>query len=74
VKGIYVYSPDHKTKVLFEGEGYILNRRLMPKRQVKDAQGFGVEFKFGATAEKLIAEDGTSVGSWAATRTATPSR
>jgi len=58
VKGIYVYSPDHKTKVLFEGEGYILNRKLMPKRQVKDAKGFGVEFKFGATAEKLIAEDG----------------
>jgi digeranylgeranylglycerophospholipid reductase len=58
VKGIYVYSPDHKTKVLFEGEGYILNRKLMPKRQVKDAKGFGVEFKFGTTAEKLIAEDG----------------
>ena len=46
MKGIYVYSPDHKTKVLFEGEGYILNRKLMPKRQVKDAKGFGVEFKF----------------------------
>lgn len=58
VKGIYVYSPDHKTKVLFEGEGYILNRKLMPKRQVADAKGFGVEFKFGTTAEKLIAEDG----------------
>ena len=33
--------------MLFEGEGYILNRKLMPKRQVKDAKGFGVEFKFG---------------------------
>jgi digeranylgeranylglycerophospholipid reductase len=58
VKGIYVYSPNHETKVLFEGEGYILNRKLMPRRQVKDAKGFGVEFKFGTTAEKLIAEDG----------------
>ena len=58
VKGIYVYSPDHKTKVLFEGEGYTLNRKLVPQKQVKDAKGFGVEFKFGATAERLIAEDG----------------
>jgi digeranylgeranylglycerophospholipid reductase len=58
VKGIYVYSPDHKTKVLFEGEGYILNRKLFPRKQVKDAKSFGVEFKFGITAEKLIAEDG----------------
>jgi digeranylgeranylglycerophospholipid reductase len=58
VKGIYVYSPDHKTKVLFEGEGYTLNRRLFPRKQVKDAKGFGVEFKFGATAERLIAQDG----------------
>ncbi|HUI01214.1 MAG TPA: NAD(P)/FAD-dependent oxidoreductase [Nitrososphaerales archaeon] len=58
VKGIYVYSPNHETKVLFEGEGYLLNRKLMPKRQVKDAKGFGVEFMFGTTAEKLIAEDG----------------
>src|SRR5579863_4967167 len=58
VKGILVYSPDHKTKVLFEGEGYILNRKLMPQRQVRDAKKFGVEFKFGITAEKLIAEDG----------------
>jgi len=58
VKGILVYSPDHKTKVLFEGEGYLLNRKLMPQRQVRDAKKFGVEFKFGITAEKLIAEDG----------------
>ncbi len=58
VKGIYVYSPNHETKVLFEGEGFILNRKLFPRKQVKDAKGFGVEFKFGITAEKLIAEDG----------------
>jgi len=58
VKGIYVYSPDHQTKVLFEGEGFILNRKLIPKKQVADAKRFGVQFKFGTAAEKLIAEDG----------------
>src|ERR1700733_12990804 len=45
VKGVLVYSPDHKTKVRFEGEGYILNRKQLPQRQVKDAKKFGVEFK-----------------------------
>jgi flavin-dependent dehydrogenase len=58
VKGIYVYSPDHKTKVLFEGEGYLLNRKLLPQRQINDARKFGVEFKWGATAERLLSEDG----------------
>jgi len=58
VKGIYVYSPDHQTKVLFEGDGFILNRRLIPRRQVSDAKKRGVEFRFGITAERLVAEDG----------------
>ena len=62
VKGIYVYSPDHKTKVLFEGEGHLLNRKLAPRRQVKDAQQLGVEFRWGATAERLLAEDGRIAG------------
>src|SRR5437867_121507 len=62
VKGIYFYSPDHKTKVLFEGEGHLLNRKLAPRRQVKDAQKLGVEFMWGATAERLLAEDGSIAG------------
>jgi digeranylgeranylglycerophospholipid reductase len=62
VKGVLVYSPDHKTKVLFEGEGYLLNRRLTPQRQVKDAKKAGAEFMFNATAERLIADGGAIVG------------
>jgi digeranylgeranylglycerophospholipid reductase len=58
VKGVYVYSPDRQTKVLFEGEGFLLNRKLAPRRQLKDARSLGVEFMFGATAERLIEEDG----------------
>ena len=27
VEGVLVYSPDHETKVLFDGEGFTLNRR-----------------------------------------------
>ena len=60
VKGVYVYSPDRKTKVLFEGEGWLFNRKLAPRRQVRDAKKFGTEFMFGATVEKLL-YDGNSV-------------
>ncbi len=62
VKGVYVYSPDRKTKVLFEGEGYLFNRKLAPRRQVEDARKVGTEFMFGATAERLLAEDGYVTG------------
>ena len=62
VSGVYVYSPDRKTKVLFEGEGYLFNRKLAPRRQVNDAKKYGTEFMFGATAERLLSEDGRITG------------
>jgi digeranylgeranylglycerophospholipid reductase len=62
VKGVLVYSPDHQTKVVFEGDGYLLNRKLLPQRQVGDAKKAGVEFRFDTTVEKLIAEDGFVTG------------
>lgn len=58
VEGVLVFSPDHKVKVLFEGEGYVLNRKLLPRRQIQDAKKLGVEFQFQVALEKLIAEDG----------------
>ncbi len=62
VSGVYVYSPDRKSKVLFEGEGYLFNRKLAPRRQVSDAKKFGTEFMFGATTERLMWEDGWITG------------
>ena len=62
VGGVYLYSPDRKTKVLFEGEGYLFNRKLAPRRQVDDAKRFGTEFVFGATAERLLSDDGRITG------------
>ena len=58
VQGVLVFSPDHKTKVLFEGEGYILNRKILPRRQVEDAKKLGVEFAFNVTCDRLYSEDG----------------
>ncbi|HZW84843.1 MAG TPA: NAD(P)/FAD-dependent oxidoreductase [Nitrososphaerales archaeon] len=62
VSGVYVYSPDRKTKVLFEGEGYLFNRKLAPRRQVADAKKFGTQFMYGATAERLLADGNRITG------------
>ena len=62
VSGVYVYSPDRKTKVLFEGEGYLFNRKIAPRRQVNDARKLGTEFVFGATAERLLSQDNRITG------------
>jgi len=58
VDGVLVYSPDHETKVLFEGEGFILNRKILPRRQVEDAKKFGVEFMHNVICDRLYSEDG----------------
>lgn len=58
VDGVLVLSPDHESKVLFEGEGFILNRKILPKRQVEDAKKVGVEFVFNVTCDRLYSEDG----------------
>jgi flavin-dependent dehydrogenase len=62
VKGVYVYSPDRRTKVLFEGEGYIFNRKLAPRRQVADAKKVGAEFMYNATVESLLSDGGKITG------------
>ncbi len=62
VEGVLVYSPDHETKVLFEGEGYILNRKVLPLRQVEDAKKLGVEFAFNISCDRLYSEDGVVRG------------
>lgn len=62
VEGVLVYSPDHETKVLFEGEGYILNRKILPHRQVEDARKLGVEFAFNVVVDKPLSEGGAVTG------------
>ncbi len=57
VEGSFVFSPDHKKRVLFEGPGFMVNRKILAQRQVKDAKKFGVEFMFNATCDRLYAED-----------------
>ena len=62
VKGVVAYSPDHQTPVLFEGDGYVLNRKLWPQKQLEACEKFGVQVKFQVAARNLIVEDGSVVG------------
>lgn len=57
VHGVVAYSPDHQSKAMFDGEGYVLNRRVLPQRQLRDAEKLGVEFRFEAYADSLVVED-----------------
>lgn len=57
VKGVVAYSPDHETSIYFDGDGYILNRKLLPQKQLKDAQKVGIEFKWNVALRSVYAED-----------------
>jgi flavin-dependent dehydrogenase len=62
VKGVIAYSPDHETGISFDGEGYILNRRLLPQRQLRDATKMGIEIKERVALRSLVIEDNTVIG------------
>lgn len=58
VKGVVAYSPDHETPIYFDGDGYILNRRLLPQKQLRDAEKLGIEFQWNIALRGVYAEDG----------------
>ena len=62
VHGVVAYSPDHTSKAMFDGEGFVLNRKLLPQRQLKDAEKLGVEFLFDTYAEALLTDQGFITG------------
>lgn len=62
VKGVVAFSPDHETKVSFDGEGYILNRKLLPQKQLKEAVKLGVEVSNNAVIRNVITENNFVVG------------
>lgn len=62
VKGVMAYSPDHETGIPFDGEGYILNRRLLPQKQFNDAIKAGVEVRDRIALRSLVVEDNAVIG------------
>src|SRR5579884_2220331 len=62
VKGVIAYSPDHETGISFDGEGYLLNRRLLPQRQYHDATKAGVEVQERIVLRSLLIENNSVIG------------
>ena len=62
VKGVIAYSPDHKTGISFDGDGYILNRRLLPKKQLEDARKLGVEVMEKVALRSLLTDNNFVIG------------
>src|SRR5260370_40491360 len=62
VSAVYVYSPDMKVRIPFEGPGFVLDRPKFGKRILDDALKAGVEFRGGVQALDLVEESGRIVG------------
>src|SRR6266571_1429630 len=57
VTAVYVYSPDLKVRVPFEGPGYVLDRPKFGRRLLEDALKSGVEFRGGVQALDLVEDE-----------------
>ena len=62
VKGVVAFSPDHETKVFFDGEGYILNRKKLPQKQLTEATKLGVEIMNNSVIRQLTTDNNYIVG------------
>ena len=62
VKGVMAFSPDRETSIPFDGEGYMLNRRVLPERQNERTQKMGAEMESGVNLSALDYENGRVCG------------
>ncbi len=62
VKGVMAFSPDRETSIPFDGDGYMLNRQQLPKRQLSDAKKMGINMQYSVALRTLLYENGTVVG------------
>lgn len=62
VKGVMAFSPDRDTAIPFDGDGYMLNRQLLPEKQNERTIEMGVEFDYDVNLMGLLYEDGQVCG------------
>jgi digeranylgeranylglycerophospholipid reductase len=62
VDGVYVLSPDMKSKFLFDGEGYTLDRPKYARKMVKEAVRHGADYRPKHEVEGPMIENGEVVG------------
>jgi len=62
VKGVMAFSPDKKTSIPFDGDGFMLNRTKLPEIQNERCRKMGIEFEFEMNITGLIYDDQQVVG------------
>lgn len=62
VKGVIAFSPDHETSISFDGEGYILNRKVLPQKQLNDALSVGIEIKYNLALRNVLTNNNNVIG------------
>ena len=62
VKGVIAFSPDHETSISFDGEGYILNRKVLPQKQLNDALNVGIEIKYNLALRNVLTDNDNVIG------------
>lgn len=62
VKGVKAFSPDHETSISFDGEGYILNRKVLPQKQLNDALNVGIEIKYNIALRNVLTDNNNVIG------------
>ncbi len=62
VKGVMAFSPDRETSIPFDGDGYMLNRQLLPERQNERSKKMGIDFAFEINLTSLIYDGNQIVG------------
>jgi len=62
VKGVMAFSPDRETAIPFDGDGYMLNRQILPEKQNERTAKMGVDFDFEVNLTGLLYDDGQVSG------------
>ena len=62
VKGVMAFSPDKKTSIPFDGDGFMLNRTKLPEIQNERCRKIGIEFEFEMNITGLIYDEQQVIG------------
>jgi flavin-dependent dehydrogenase len=62
VKGVMAFSPDRETSIPFDGDGFMLNRQELPKRQLQDAKKMGINMQYSVALRNLLYDNDKVVG------------
>ncbi|MDC8437711.1 MAG: NAD(P)/FAD-dependent oxidoreductase, partial [Candidatus Nitrosotenuis sp.] len=62
VKGVMALSPDRETSIPFDGDGFLLNRQVLPQTQYTEALKRGINVEFEVNLNGLIYDGSLVVG------------